>query len=566
MSKKILGNRMLSRVQAHEDAADLPIYQLGKKEHIAIPKKWILIGLTIFLFLLSIYLPPAFLSYQSSFSYSSTTTSINEAAKEQAITWFKNHPEADFDGDGLRNDLESQNSSNAYDIDYDKDGVSDYAELYITNTNPVHYDNAIIDFVKAAGGSVQEPFKINNIVLWADSIEAKARGSVVEIYENTYRFSNFSGWALFPEDGSAYQISPAGHCLLDSNPQNGAYKIPENNGDFLVYFSQEPLEECKIFSIFGKEYNIGNNFFSKALNIVLPGYGRGWIGCRAATTLDIAVNTEEMYYNDICQLNEISLPENRFERNQTDLEDLQTILSALKSQQNVLISLMSHETGESIIEIYGYTSRYNLLACDPYTGKDLGILEVSVCSKRVLDYTSSIQNYNYFKFKGCGFDSENKNRLFIIGLASDQLQPQQTEPTEVTEETTEPTEPTKTPEEEQEERLLAEIDAILYTPLSNELTEVLGPNEGRYQATYLNVAPENVTTFISSLKESFGFAKYYEEYPVEKGIKYILGDGLGNIVTIEHHSGTSNKCVLRFERYDGIQTVELKPEFFTPAQ
>ena len=158
--------------------------------------------------------------------------------------------------------------------------------------------------------------------------------------------------------------------------------------------------------------------------------------------------------------------------------------------------------------------------------------------------------------------------MCIIGLVSSQLQPEQTEPSESTEPATEPTEPpepTQSREEQLKEQLLSLIETIIKCPLSDELVETIGSNEGRYQSTFLNVTPENVQLFKESIQRDFHFTAYYEEIPVEKGIKYVFADQFRNIVTLEYHSNTSNKGIIRFERYDGIQTIELKPEYFTQS-
>ena len=118
------------------------------------------------------------------------------------------------------NSKEQQIGSDPYRVDTDGDGIMDSSEVFLTETSPVIYNKTLIEIaekqMKDAGKSVQSPFKINNVVMWPDNIEARVYGSVVRTL-NGYRFCNFQGWAQFPEGGYAYEIEDGIHRELRRN-------------------------------------------------------------------------------------------------------------------------------------------------------------------------------------------------------------------------------------------------------------------------------------------------------------------------------------------------------------
>ena len=228
---KILGNRMKDKVDARNELA-IPTYTLGKKPRSRRFRPILITCCCILLLCLSIYLPPLLLeapddSYRPSLDL---TASADRQAMEEAQTYLRNNPEADFDGDGLSNEAEIAVNTGVYLRDNDNDGVTDYAELNLTETNPCIPDEAILSFVINAdaktGNTVNTPFKVNDVVMWADDYPTKARGSVLQLADGSYVFYRFQGWAQFPAGNYAYKVaggtqtelkkSDAGYFYIDS--------------------------------------------------------------------------------------------------------------------------------------------------------------------------------------------------------------------------------------------------------------------------------------------------------------------------------------------------------------
>ena len=78
-----------------------------------------------------------------------------------ANQYLKDHPDDDFDGDGLVNSKEQQIGSDPYRVDTDGDGIMDSSEVFLTETSPVIYNKTLIEIaekqMKDAGKSVQSP-------------------------------------------------------------------------------------------------------------------------------------------------------------------------------------------------------------------------------------------------------------------------------------------------------------------------------------------------------------------------------------------------------------------------
>lgn len=409
---------MKDRVKAREELT-IPTYTLTKQKR-KIPKPVLIIVTIALLIFSTIYLPPMLLEEPDlTVRASIDLRSIAEpTAMESAQSYLRNNPEADFDNDGLTNEQELDAGTGIYIPDNDDDGVTDYAELYLTETNPRVKDDAIIKFVINAdnknGNTVNTPFKVSDVVMWADDYESKARGSVVLLPDGSYNFCRFKGWAQFPGDiVAAYKVVNGTQTALKRN-ESGYFYI-DGPGLTNVRVYQEQPEACYIVSLLGNRYSFPDNFFFKGLSFILPSQGFGLITCRAALTNDIdgtwdevsVVNEKSKYHSD-------SYAIERFGFDQQTLEDLSGIFTEIDSGNNVIITLMSHEVGEVILEVYGYTSRNNILVCDPSTGEDFGIINIDVIGERHLDQSGSIVQYNHFRFNGCGYSSTARHRIVIL--------------------------------------------------------------------------------------------------------------------------------------------------------
>lgn len=427
---KILGNRMKDRVQARE-AVTIPTYTITKQKR-KIPK-WVLItASTVLVFFTTIYLPPMLIEEADMTTRGSVDlrSVANVNAMEWAYGYLRNHPEDDFDKDGLTNEEEVAYNTGIYLIDNDDDGTTDYAELYLTETNPSVPDEAIINFVKQAdaktGNTVNTPFRLHGLILWADDYESKARSGVVPLADGSYNFYRFCGWVQFPaEITEAYAVHNGVQSALKKNDAGYFYIEAKELLNVRVY--EEAPERCHILSLLGNRYSLGDNLLSKTLSFVLPSNGFGLITCKPALVNDTDETWQEVAVtNDPVTIKLGEYSEDRFGRDQQLLTDLSNIFTQIDNGNNVIISLMSHEVGEVFVEVYGYTSRNNLLICDPETGESYGVLNVEVIGERVLDQTGKISSYEHYTFNGCGYSSAQRHRLMIVDIIRPQTTPMET--------------------------------------------------------------------------------------------------------------------------------------------
>ncbi|MBQ3569431.1 MAG: hypothetical protein IJA20_02030, partial [Methanocorpusculum sp.] len=56
------------------------------------------------------------------------------------------------------------------------------------------------------------------------------------------------------------------------------------------------------------------------------------------------------------------------------------------------------------------------LVCDPSTGEQLGVINITAYSERILDVSGTIQEYEQFAFSGCGYSSAARHRIAIIDI------------------------------------------------------------------------------------------------------------------------------------------------------
>ena len=553
-------NRMKKSVDAREELT-IPTYTLGRKKKKGVPLKVVIPVAAVLLLAIAIYVPPALNDVPQQNQHDSVIASGNVAAMEEAITYLRNNPMEDFDGDGLSNEEESRYNTGVYIRDNDFDGTTDYAELYITESNPCVYDDAIIRYVQEqdqrSGNSVNTPFKVHDIIMWADDYAAKARGSVIEVYEDCFVFSNFSGWVQFPGDVFPYQVKDGYQTALKTNEQ-GYYRIESEGEDVTVHTYDAQPEECYVLSLLGSEYKLAKNALSKTLHFILPNKGFGLIVCHEATASDLDASLEEQgYCNEIIPYVPGELNSIRFGKDTNQLADLNTIIRQLDAGHNVIISLMSHTSGEAILEVYGYTSHNNLFVCNPQTGDPMGILNIGIVSRRLLDETGNINQYEYFTFSGCGYSSEARHRLAIIDYIGNQ--PQQPEAEEEIVEPEDPVEePMITPEPQLERTLQEQV-----FDLFSEFEEVeFAKNSGRYQSVFEGVSEQDILRSVTAIKAELGFNRYYDDsYSTEGSNNIIVSDEQGNIVSIAYVVA-EQRLTLRFEAFDAEQTVELKPDKF----
>ena len=263
----------------------------GKKERQKKIKKVIIIASAVALF---IYIPQFFMKGTSSSEKNKLAVSLDVSAVKRSTDAMKENSAADFDSDGIDNGEEQNQNTNCWFLDSDQDGLTDYCEIYITKTNPNKADiGYLIDKQKTEdekkGKKVSSPYKIGNVILWADNYTSKAYGSVVETTRG-YRFSKFSGYAQFPNSSGKYYYR-----LKDGIRTPLAYRADEN------VYRIEPYDTIEVYdkklpriidlSIFGKHIYLNKNKFSSILATVLP--SKGFISAQAKCRMDIEPDTRE---------------------------------------------------------------------------------------------------------------------------------------------------------------------------------------------------------------------------------------------------------------------------------
>lgn len=330
--------------------------------------------------------------------------------------YLQEHPDLDFDGDGLSNGQEERQGTNPRKPDTDGDGISDYLEMYVYNTNPTSSNGTLATLIKnettSSGKSVNSPVKINDVVLWPNDWNSRAYGSVVKTMKG-YRFCNFKGWAQFPTGSYAYRIEKGVHVMLEYRAEEKAYKI---DGDWEVFLYPEKLPTEYEFSAFGKKTLMEEGFGAKFLAFLLPARS-GLLACRQITKLDETQETKILVSLTPKKMSLANLPEERFGRNMNYLSDLATVYTTLNEGRCLLVSIYVANEGEVIFEIYGYDDEGSLLVAEPQSGSPMGKITIEERVSRIMMKDGEgARNVEWFYFKGCGFNSSKKyTKIYFFG-------------------------------------------------------------------------------------------------------------------------------------------------------
>lgn len=415
-----LQEKMKKRDQAIKkktEITDVPIFNSEgkvKKQKREVPIKTI-IAVSIFSVILGIiYLPNFFIKDEIENHFVITP---NVVGIKNASDYSKNTPNEDFDGDGFSNSLENKYNTSQRRPDTDGDGICDYAEVFITDTNPLKADDGLYKAVSKAdaeqGKVVTSPYKIHNVVMWPDDIESRVNGGLVRT-RTGYRFCKFKGWAQFPEDGYAYKVKDGTHIALQHKEDENAWKIED---ECEIVLSDEPLEMVHRFSLFGiGSYYIPDNVFGKTLTAILP--NNGIITCKKVAKTDTWMNANNSVVAPIVPINYDDKSLIRYGRNHNSLDDLAKVYASIDEQSSVLASLQSSEFGEVIVEVYGYTLDGNLYVANPDTLEPLGALIITERSERYMNEKGDIIYREWFEYSGLGFDSvQNNDRISFFAAA-----------------------------------------------------------------------------------------------------------------------------------------------------
>lgn len=350
---------------------------------------------------LAIYVSPLF--YHTSTDNTVPITPDVSAIKTYQ-TYLKDHPDADFDKDGLSNALEAENGTDPWKKDTDNDGVTDYAELYLTETSPVNASSVLIKQVinddKNNGTSLSTPYKIDDIIFWPDDYHAKTFGGVVRTMWG-YRFCNYTGWVRFPEKVYAYGYKNGKHYELQHRENEDTWYIGSSD-EIRLYNEQISFVHCLKIPFINTIY-FDDNGFGRFLTKILPDK-RGILTCYKASTLDTQPETEDNVTATLrCPFINRDDP-SRFGQNMNTLKDLSWVRKLIEANQCVAVSLYSSNAGESIGIVYGYTKDGNLLVADESLNPVGELSIVEECARR-MDKDGKIAQDSWFEFSGLGFDS-----------------------------------------------------------------------------------------------------------------------------------------------------------------
>lgn len=404
-------NRRLSRYRKQKNLT-APEYTLNqeKKKRKKFPKWFRNLIAGVIIVGVVLYAPPLFMRPVS--TEPAIQLETDAAAIRAANEYLKNHPDDDFDGDGLANAKEQQAGSDPYRVDTDGDGIMDSSELSLTDTSPVIYNDTLLEIteqqMKEADKSVRSPFKINNVVLWPDNLESRAHGAVVKTLAG-YRFCNFQGWAQFPEGSYAYAVEDGIHKELRRNSEGVVY-IPKAESGIAVEVYERPLEIIYQFSCCDRSLYISNDVCGEILWFLLPEKGPALFTCRKMATVDLDPDTSLGREASIRTVS-TQMDDSRFGRNHILLTDLAQVRKSIEENRPVLSSLFSPTRGEAVVLIYGYTSEGDLLAADSETGEELGTIRIEERASRIYDREGKILQYEWFLFDGLGFSSYSKDRI-----------------------------------------------------------------------------------------------------------------------------------------------------------
>lgn len=393
----------------------LPVYNINgrnitpsKKQK---EKRMLITFLTVACAACFVYLPQVFISSEQP----EEITIADNTAIRKMNTVLRDYPDDDFDGDGLTNAEETIAGTNPWNVDSDGDGVTDYCELKITNSNSLKAEAILEDKQKKLDQENDKtegsPYKIGNVILWADDYASKSYGSVVETTTGYY-FSLFHGYAQFPEkDGEyAYSYKDGVRKLLEKRTEENAWKIEE---DGTVELYDKKLKEVSEISIFGYPFYFESNIAWKVLTAILP--DKGFITGIEKTEMDINPDTREATVADIQKMQFDHEDLKRFTLNSNTLNDLQYVRESIQDNACISASLYNENYGERVVLIYGYDYEGNLLCANISTGNIIGTITINEKSKKIMNKTGDIVSMSYFDFEGFGFDSRNGDRISFFG-------------------------------------------------------------------------------------------------------------------------------------------------------
>ena len=380
-------------------------------------KKITMISIIIFGILLVLYLPQ--LLYKPVNNSGSFDTMPDSTAIKLASQYVKDCPDEDFDGDGLSNYKEIEYGCSPFIKDTDKDGVSDYAEITKYKTNPTKTNSTLLNYIRKkdqeSGKSIDTPYKIGNVILWADSYNDKAYGGVIETFGG-YRFTNFNGWAKFPTGKYAYKYENGKHELLKHRANEDAWRIEE---DCVVLLYDKELEMSVSVGVLGKQFYIKSNFLTDIIAFVLPNDAGIFTACKIAK-IDADINIDggqtAMFKKPVYNIDELD----RFGTAYDSLHVIVKVRECINNNQTIAVSLFSESKGENIGIVCGYTKDGRLMVYNE-NGDFLGYITIYEKAAYMLNEKEQLVVRQWFAFEGLGYSSSNWDRISFFGLSDSNL-------------------------------------------------------------------------------------------------------------------------------------------------
>ena len=298
---------------------------------------------------------------------------------------------------------DKQVTTNTYVLDVKKEALDCLKELpknEITTEEKKLYEKYI-----KKNTNIHTPYKMNNVILWADNLESRTFGSVINLLNNCYQFNNFYGYAQFGNYKYAYKIENNKHTLLNKREKEGVWRI---DGSIKVFVTNEKLDMVNKIGFMGKEDYFKENVISNALCHILPKKGIVYSEKTIKIDLDPETNIGKeldikcpiFLYNDYERINTIT----------NTLDDYLKVRAYIDAGSCVAVSLTDKNDGESIGIIYGYTLNGDLLIANHLTYEYAGVLKIN--PKTIKRYTDNKETEeNIFDFYGLGFSSEDNDRI-----------------------------------------------------------------------------------------------------------------------------------------------------------
>jgi len=396
------------------NASGKVITQETKKKKKIIP----IIGFIIVSVLAFIYVPAIVMSFHTKKSNAGYTVPVNVSAITLSNEELQKNPTEDFDGDGLDNSKEVLEGTNPWNIDTDFDGATDYYELYTSKTDPTTYDDDIIINIQKRhdddeGKRLSSPYKMGNVILWADDYISKSHGGVIQTMTG-YRFYKFKGYAQFSSDKMyLYAIKDGVREKLEYLENENAWRIDEVEE---VEAYTEPLEEVIVFGLFSKRMYAKPNVFTKGLACILP--NDGFIIAKKMTVKDVDPDIEHtITVSTITAPHFSSTDTKRFANNTNSLSNLQYVYEMIRNNKCIAVSLFNTTNGEYIGVIYGYTDSGDLLIADYNSLEHVGKIKVAEIGRKMLDGSENIVYDTFFSWNGLGFNSSIGDRISFFAIS-----------------------------------------------------------------------------------------------------------------------------------------------------